>query len=241
MFRREAEDPRAADDIEVPAVGDGGAEDAVGPVPHQLPVPRVQRKRAPVPLLGGARRSSGASGTRREVDEAVDHARRAVDRRGRLEPPDPVARAGVEGHEPAVVGPDVDLALPHGRGRVDVRAGPLRPEEPPASGPEGVERAVGVPDEDAAVRDRGRRVEVLAAAEARERAGAPAEPAGPGVERVEAAAVGAEVDPSVREGGRAVDLAVGSERPARLAGVDVDSVELVVPRAGVQRLADDER
>lgn len=164
-----------------------------------------------------------------------------MDRGRRLEPPDPVARRGVEGDEPAVVGADIDLAPPHRRRRVDVRAGPLSPEEAPAPGAEGVERAVRVPDEDPAVRDRRRRVEVLAPPEPRERPRPPAEPSGPGVESVEAAAVGAEVDPPVRECGRAVHLAVGGERPARFPGVDVDRVELVIPRARVQRLTDHER
>ena len=164
-----------------------------------------------------------------------------MDRRGRLEAPEPIAGGGVERHELAVVRADVDALSPDGGRRVDVVPRPLRPQCPAAGGAERVERPVRVPDEYPAVRDRRRRVEELAPAEPRERACPPAQPPRPGVERVEAAAVGPEIDLSVRKRRRAVDLGVGGERPARLAGVDVDRVELMVPGARVERLADDER
>ena len=164
-----------------------------------------------------------------------------MDRRRRLEAPDPVAGSRVERHEHAVIGADVDAAPPDRGRRVDVVAGALGPQQPSARGAEGVERAVRVPDEHTAVRNRGRGVEELAAPEAGERLRAPAQASSPCVHRVHAAAVGTEVDLPVGERRRAVDLGVGGERPPGLAGVDVDRVELVVPRPDVERLADDER
>lgn len=223
------------------AVGDGRAEDPVGPAPDEPPGQRIQRVGPAVARARRAGRVAPAARTGGEVHEPVDHARRAVDRGRRLEAPEPVAGRGVERHELAVVGADVDALPPDGRGRVDVVPRPLRPEQPAARGAEGVEGPVGVPDEDPPVRDRRGRVEELAPAEARLRLRAPAEPSGAGVERVEAPAVGAEVDVPVGEGGRAVDLGVCRERPAGLARVDVDRVQLVVPRARIERLADHER
>jgi hypothetical protein len=164
-----------------------------------------------------------------------------MDRRRGGEAPDSVAGRGVERHEIAVVGADIDAAAPHSGGGVDVGARPLGPEHPTARGAERVQRPVRIPDEDAAVGDRRRRIEVLAPAEAGLRARPPDEPPGARVDRVDAAAVGPEVHLPVRVGRRAVDLVVGGERPAGLAGVDVDRVELVIPRAGVERLAYDER
>lgn len=222
------------------AVGDDRREDPVGEAPDEPPGERVQGERAPVAHLRVARGVAPAARAGGEVDEPGHHRRGAVHGRGGGEAPEPVPGRGAEGHEVAVVGADVDPAPPNRGGRVDVGAGALRPQEPAARGAEGVERPVRVPDEDAAVRDRRRRVEELPPPEARERAGAPAEPAGARVQRVEAAAVRAEVHLAVRERRRTVDLAVGRERPARLPGVDVDRVELVVPRARVQRLPDDE-
>jgi hypothetical protein len=160
-------------------------------------------------------------------------------RRGR-EPPESVARGSVERHEVAVVGADEDAASPHGGRRVDVGAGPLRPEQSPARGAECVERPVGVADEHAAVGDGRRRIEVLAPAEAAERGRPPPLASRAGVKGIEAAPVGPEVDLPAAVGGRAVDLAVGRKRPADLARVDVEGVELVVPRPGVQRPADHE-
>jgi hypothetical protein len=225
----------------VVAVGDDGAEDAVGPAPHELAGPRVQPIGAAGALLGEPGRDAPAARARGEVDDPVHDARRPVDRRGNSEPPDPVAGGCVERHEVAVVGADIDAAAPHGGGGVDVGACTLGPEHPPAGGTEGVERPVGVPDEDAAVRDRRGGVEELAPTEPRLRAGPPDEPPGARVDRIDAAAVGPEVHLPVRVGRRAVDLVVGGERPARLAGVDVDRVELVIPGPGVEGLADDER
>ena len=223
------------------AVGDGGTEDSVGPAPDELPGEGVQGVGAAVAAPGrpgGVAATAGAGG---EVDETVDDARRAVDRGRGLEAPQPVPGRRVERHELTVVRADVD-PLPPDRGRrVDVVAGALGPQQPAARGTEGVERAVRVPDEHAAVRDRRRGVEELAAPEAGERLSAPAKASRAGVQRVDAAAVRSEVDLSVRERRRAVDLGVGGERPAGLAGVDVDRVELVVPRSDVERLAHDER
>ena len=223
------------------AVGDGGTEDSVGPAPDELPCERVQGVSAAVAAPGrpgGVAATAGAGG---EVDETVDHARRAVDRGRGLEAPEPVPGRRVERHELAVVRADVD-PLPPDRGRcVDVVARALGPQQPSARGAEGVEGAVGVPDEHPAVRDRGRGVEELAAAEARECLRAPAEASRASVQRVDAAAVGAEVDLSVGKRRRAVDLVVGGELPAGLARVDVDRVQLVIPRADVEGLADHER
>jgi hypothetical protein len=223
------------------AVGHDGREDTVGEAPPEPAVACVEGVRTAVALLRIARGHAPAARAGGEVDEAVHHGRRTMNRRGGGEPPDPVTGCGAEGVEVAVVGSDVDPAVPDGGRRVDVGAGPLRPEQPSARRAERVQRPVRVADEDPAVRDRRRRVEELAPAEAGERLGPPAQPAGAGVDCIETAAVGAEVDLPVRERGRAVDLVVGRERPARLAGVDVDRVEPVVPRAGVERLADDER
>lgn len=223
------------------AVRDSGAEHAVGPAPDEFPRHGVQGVGAAVPLLRIPGSDAPAPRAGGEVDQAVDDAGSPVDRRGRFEAPDPVTGPGVERHEVAVVGSDVHTPLPDGGRGVDVRAGALGPQEPSARGAERVERSVGVPDEDPAVGDRRRRVEELTAAEPRERLRPPAQPSGARVERVEAPAVGAEIHHSVRERRRAVDLMVGRERPARLSGVDVDRVELVVPGTRVQRLADDER
>ncbi len=222
-------------------VGDDGREDAVGEAPDELSGARIQRVRAAVPLLRVAGRQASAAGTSGEVDEAVHDRRRAVDGRRGGEAPDPVPGRGAEGHEVAVVGPDVDAPLPDGGGGVDVRPGALGPEQAPAGRAEGVERPVGVPDEDPPVSDRRRRIEVLAAAESRKRLRSPAQPSGSRVERVEAPAIGAEVHRAVCERRRAVDLVVGRERPARFPGVDVDRMQLVIPGARVERLADDER
>ena len=222
------------------AVRDGRAEHAVGPAPNELPGERVQGVGATVAAPGrpgGVPATAGAGG---EVDETVDDARRAVDRGRSLKAPQPVPCRRVERHELTVVRADVDPLPPDRSPRVDVVAGALGPQQPSARGAEGVERAVRVPDEHAAVRDRRRRVEELAAPEACECLRAPAQPPGAGVQRVDAAAVGAEVDLPVRERRRAVDLGVGGEGPAGLAGVDVDRVELVIPRADVEGLADDE-
>ena len=223
------------------AVGDGRAEDPVGPAPDELAGEGVQRVGAAVAGPRRARCVATAARTGGEVDEPVDDARCPVDGGRGLEPPEPVAGSGVEGHELSVVGADVHALAPDGRPRVDVVPGPLRPQQPAAGRAERVERPVRVPDEDPAVRDRRRGVEELPAAEAGERLCPPLDPACPSVERVEAASVGSEVDLSVRERRRAVDLCVGGEPPAGLARVDVDRVELVVPRPCVERLADDER
>jgi hypothetical protein len=161
-------------------------------------------------------------------------------RRGR-EPPESVARRRVERHEVAVVGADEYAASPDGGRGVDVRPGPLRPEQSPARRPERVERPVGVADEHSAVGDRRRRIEVLAPAEAAERRRSPPLASRARVEGIEAAPVGPEVDLPAAVGRRAVDLAVGRERPADFARVDVEGVELVIPRPGVQRPADHER
>lgn len=222
------------------AVGDGRAEDAVRPAPDQLSGPRVQRVRPSVATPGRPGGVAAAARAGGEVNEAVDHARRAVDGGGGLEAPESVPRPRVEGHELSVVRTDVHPLPPDGGGGVDVAARALRPQKSSARGAEGVERPVGVPDEDPAVGDRRRGIEVLPAAEAGQGPGPPAQPAGPCVERVDAAAVRSEIDHAVREGRGAVDLVVGRERPPRLAGVDVDGVELVVPRARVERLTDDE-
>jgi hypothetical protein len=222
------------------AVGDGRAEDAVRPVPDLLPGECVEPVGAPVPLFcvpGGDAPAPRAGG---EVDDAVDHTRGAVHRRGGGEAPEAVARCGVEGHEVPVVRSDVDPPLPDGGRGVDVGACVLRPQEPAARGSEGVERPVRVPDEDPPVRDRRCGVEVLTAAEARPGFGLPPDPAGARVQRVEASGVGPEVDLSGAVRRRAVDLTVRRERPARLARVDVDRVHLVVPGARVERLADHE-
>jgi hypothetical protein len=240
-LRREAEDAGAADHVEVAAVGDDRAEDAVGPAPDELAGPGVQPVGAAIALLGEPGRDAPAARAGGEVDDPVHDARGPVDRRRGGEAPDPVAGRGVERHEVAVVSADIDVAAPDGGGGVDVGARPLRPEHPPARRAECIQRPVRVPDEDAAVGDRGRRVEELAPSETGLRARPPDEPPGARVDRVETAAVGPEVHLSVRVGRRAVDLVVGGERPARLAGIDVDRVELVIPRAGVERLADDER
>jgi hypothetical protein len=223
------------------AVGDRRAEDAVRPVPHLPPRERVQRVRAPVALLGVTRGDAAAPRAGGEVDEAVDHARRAVDGRRSGKAPEAIAGRGVEGHEVPVVRTDVDALPPDGGRGVDVGAGALGPEQPSARRTEGVERPVGVADVNPAVRDRRGRVEVLAAAEAGEGLRPPALPPGACVERVDASGVRAEVDLPVRVRGRAVDLVVGGERPARLPCVDVDRVELVIPGPGVERLADHER
>jgi hypothetical protein len=240
-LRREAEDPGAADDVEVLAIGDGRAEDSVRPVPDLLPRQRVESVGPTRTLLRIAGSDAAAGRTCREVDESVDHAGRSVDRRRRREAPEPVARRGVEGHEVAVIRADVHAAVPDRRRGVDVRACALRPEHPAARRSEGVERPVRVPDEDPSVRDGRRRVEVLAPTEAGKRLGAPPHSPRPPVERVEASSVRSEVDLPAAVRRRAVDLAVGRERPARLAGVDIDRVELVVPGTGVERLPDHER
>jgi len=223
------------------AVGDGGTEDAVGPAPDKLPGERVQGVGAAVAAPGRPGSVSAAARASGEVDQPVDHARRAVDRRRRLEAPQPVPGRRVERHELTVVRADVDPLPPDRSRRVDVVAGALRPQQPSARGAEGVESAVRVPDEHAAVRDRRRRVEELAATEARKCLRAPAQPPSAGIHGVEAAAVGPEIDLPVCERRRAVDLGVCSERPPSLAGVDVDRMELVVPRADVERLPNHQR
>ena len=223
------------------AVGDGRAEDPVRPVPDLLPGERVERVGAPFALLGVSGGDAPARRTSREVDEPVDHARCAVDGRRCGEAPEPVAGGGIEGHEVPVVGADVDASAPDRSGGVDVRARTLRPQQPPAGGAEGVERPVGIANEDPPVGDRRGRVEVFAASEAGERRRAPPLAAGARIERIEAAGIGPEVDPSAAVGGRAVDLAISGERPTRLAAVDVDRVQLVIPGAGIERPADHER
>ncbi len=222
------------------AVRDRRTEHAVGPAPDEPSRPRVEGVGPAVPASRGARGVAAAARARGEIDEPVDDARRAVDRGRALEAPDPVSGSRVERHEEPVVGSDED-APPPDRGRgVDVIAGALSPQQPSAGGAEGIQGAVGVPDEDPAVRDRRRGVEELAAPEACECLRAPAQPSSAGVQRIEAAAVGAEVDLSVRERRRAIDLGVRGERPAGLAGVDVDRVELAIPRSDVEGLSDDE-
>ncbi len=222
-------------------VGDRGTEHAVGPAPDELPGQRVQRIRAAVALFGVARSSAPATRTCGEVDEPVDHARSAVDRRRCFESPQPIAGACVEGHEESVVGADVDAPLPDGGRGVDVRAGSLCPEEPAARRPEGIERPVRVADEDPAGGDGRGRVEELATPEPRQRLRPPAQTSRACVQGVDAATVGTEIHLPVDERRRAIDLRVGGERPPGLPRVDVDRVELVVPGAGVERLADDER
>src|SRR4051812_27711232 len=112
MLRRQADDARAPDDVEVLAVGHGGTEDAVRPVPHLLPGQGVEGIRSTLSLLRVAGGDAAAPRAGREVDQAVDYARRAVDRGRGGEAPEAVAGAGVECHEEAVVGPDVDTPLP---------------------------------------------------------------------------------------------------------------------------------
>ena len=223
------------------AVGDGGTEHPVGPAPDELPGERVQGVGATVAAPGRPGGVAAAAGAGGEIDETVDDARRAVDRGGGLEAPKPVPGRRVERHELTVVRADVDPLPPDRSRRVDVVAGALGPQQPSARSAEGVQGAVGIPDEHAAVRDGRRRVEELAAPEACQCLRAPAQPPSAGVDRVDAAAVRAEVDLSVREGRRAVDLGIRGERPAGLAGVDVDRVELVIPRADVKRLPDHQR
>jgi hypothetical protein len=223
------------------AVGHHRAEDAVGPPPHELPRHGVQGVGSATAHLGVPRGVAAAARTGGEVDEAADDARRSVDRRRRLEAPQSVAGRRVERHEVPVVGAHVDPPTPHRGGGVDVRAGALRPENPPAGRAEGVERPVGVPDVHPAVGDRGRGVEVLPDAEPREGLRPPSEAPRARVERIHAPAVGPEEDLPVGERRRAVDLVVRGEGPPRLTRVDVHRVELVVPRARVERPADHER
>ena len=164
-----------------------------------------------------------------------------MNRGGRGEAPDSIARRGVERVEEAVIGADVDPPPPDRCSCVDVGACALGPEQPTARGTEGVEGPVRVPDEDPPIGDRRRGVKELSASEPREGLCPPAQAPRARVDCVDATAVRPEVDDAVREGGRAVDLMISRERPPRLAGVDVDGVKLAIPGAGVERLAHDER
>ncbi len=83
----------------------------------------------------------------------------------------------------------------------------------PAVRAEGVDGAVRVPDEDSAVCDRGRGVEVLAAAEARERRRVPALTAGLPVDAVDAPVRGGDDHEVPRARRSGDDLVVGGERP----------------------------
>ncbi len=183
-----------------------------------------------------------AEAARGQVDETVHHRRGAVDGGRHLPHPVGVPRRRVEGVELAVVGADVELLAPHGRRRVDVRADVARPEQVARAGAEGVDRPVRVRREHPAVRHGRGGVEVLATgAEAGERARLPPHRARAGPKRRQRTAVVTDVDGAVCVRRRAVDLAVGLRRPDELAGVEVQRIHLVIPRAEVHEPADDER
>src|SRR5262245_54079304 len=178
------------------------------------------------------------------VDDPVHDDRRSGHTAVDVAVPAYVAGRRIESDAVAVPGTDVHLAPPDRRCGIDVRAHAPRPEQATAPGPEGVDRAVGVPDEDAPIRDRRRRVEVLATAEACERAAVPALATCPRVERVDGSAARRDVNQSVFVCGRGDDLVVRGERPAEPGAprpAQAERVEPVIPGAEVQGAADDER
>ena len=160
-----------------------------------------------------------------------------------VEHPTAGAGCGVDSVEPAVVRSDVHCLVPECRSRVDVRSGVGRPEQVPGGGTEGIHVAVRVPGKDAAVPNRHRRVEVLAATEPRVRLRTPYELSGPCLDRVDASAVCAEVHAAAPVCGRTLDFVIRLEPPAqaRTRPSDVECVQVVVPRAEVERVPDHER
>ena len=144
---------RIADEIETALRGDRGRVLARRVAPNQLAVARIEPE--------------GAARQRREVDQAVDHARGAGDLAAGVEPPADVPSGGVERVEGAVIGADQDVPAPNGGRAVDEVAGPVRPAQLAAGGAERVHLSVGRADVDAAVCDRGIGVEGAGSADPR--------------------------------------------------------------------------
>src|SRR5437764_2813245 len=135
---------RVADEVEAALRRDRGRVLSRRVAPDHLAVPRIQP-------ISAAREG-------REVDDAVDHARRAGDLAAGVELPADVTGRGVERVEVAVVGTDEDVATPNRSRAVDEVAGSVRPAQLAGGGAEGVHLPVGRADVDAAVGDGGIRV-----------------------------------------------------------------------------------
>src|SRR5688572_21787475 len=222
-----AVDARVADEIEAIAVGHDARVLAVPERPEQPPVPRVERVRE---LVEGG-----------EVDDAVQHGRRAGDVALRLEAPLDVARGGVERIEAVAVRADVDGPAPDGRRRVDIAARALRPAELPARRAVGVDLAIGRADVDAPVGDGGRGVELAAAPEPVLRPRPPDHLPRARPDRVEVAVVGADEEPVAGLRDRALDPALALERPAHTTGPLVEGVDPPAPVADVDASVGEQR
>src|SRR4051794_34143828 len=193
---------RVADEVETPLRSDRRRVLPGGIAPHLLAVASVEAEGLPL--------------QRREVDDAVDHARGAGNLAAGVEPPADIARGRVERIEGAVVGADHDVAAPD-RGRaVDEVAGPVRPAELAARGAVGVHLPIGRAEVDASVGDGRVRVEGAGAADPRLRRGAPDLLAGARIERVDMRVVGAEIDAVACERDRSLDQPTRVVVPAQV-------------------------
>jgi len=179
----------------------------------------------------------------REVDKAVEHARRTHDPAGCVVAPTEGAGARIDRREVPVPAADEHHVSPDSRRRVDVRPGLAGPEQMPGGRPVCVDGPVRVAEEDPAVGDRRRRVEVLPAAETRERLRTPALSTGARVERVDTAPVRTYVDRPVRIRRRGDDLVVDLVTPehAMTLLAHVERVNPAIPRAEVEDVADEQR
>src|SRR5439155_101833 len=91
---------RVADEVETALRGHHGRVLPRRVAPNDLAVARIE--------------AVGAARERREVDDPVDHARRARDLAPGIEPPADIPRRGIERVEGAVVGTDQDVPAPDG-------------------------------------------------------------------------------------------------------------------------------
>src|SRR5437867_1478114 len=125
---------READEVKPVLDNDDRGELSGRIAPELVSVPDVEAERLAV--------------QRREVDNAVDHARRARNLAPGGKPPADVARRGIEGVEGAVVGADEHVAAPDGRRAVDEVSGAVRPAQLSARGSESGDVVRPVADED---------------------------------------------------------------------------------------------